>query len=311
MTVQRNDIAFDSLAAGIKINARLWADDQESPKAVAQIVHGMAEHIDRYGEFARYLAQRGFAVCGHDHIGHGGSVDNEEQLGHMPMRGGKDILTGDMDKLRELMTARYPGLPYFVFGHSMGSFATRCYLARHGTGLAGAIICGTGNQAAALSLAGNALCHAIGAIRGASYRSKLMDNLAAGGFNKAIDNPRSSVDWISHNAQNVEAYLADPRCGFMFSVGAYAALTDMSHEAVTKACVAAYPKDLPLLYVAGEQDPVGDCGKGVRAAAKLAQDAGIGDVTMRLFPSMRHEILNEDGKAQVMADIAAWIEQRI
>lgn len=311
MSVERETLSFKSLDGTSDINARFWVDSELEPKGVVQLVHGMAEHIDRYDEFARYLASHGFAVCGHDHIGHGGSVEDSSQLGHMPMKSGADILIADVDSLRKVASSRYPDLPYFIFGHSMGSFVTRCYLARYGEGLAGAILCGTGNQPAALSAGGNALCHLIGIIKGSDYRSKLIDNLAAGGFNNAIDNPRTAVDWISHNKENVDAYLADGRCGFMFSAGAYAALTSLTREAVSKACVNAYPKELPLLYVAGEEDPVGDCGKGVRAAAKLARSAGLDDVQVKLYPHMRHEILNEDDKAQVMEDVAVWIEERM
>lgn len=311
MGIKVESITFSSADKASTINAKLWIDADVQPKGIIQLVHGMAEHIDRYDEFARYLASHGFVVCGHDHIGHGGSVEDSSQLGHMPMAGGADILVSDVDKLRCVVAERYAELPYFIFGHSMGSFVTRCYLARHGQGLSGAILCGTGNQPAALSAAGNALCHAIGALRGSDYRSKLVDSLAAGGFNNAIENPRTAVDWISHNKDNVDAYLADGRCGFMFSVGAYAALTSLTREAVSESCVAAYPKELPLLYVAGEEDPVGECGKNVRAAADLAKSAGVADVQVKLYPHMRHEILNEDGKAQVMADIAGWVEERI
>ena len=311
MTVESTGLTFDSLQPDTKINARIWKDDSVEPIAVVQLVHGMAEHIDRYDGFARSLASRGFVVCGHDHIGHGGSVSSKEHWGHMPMKGGKDILIADVDMLRKMMSVRYPGLPHYIFGHSMGSFVTRCYLARHGQGLAGAICSGTGNQPAMLSAAGNALCHIIGVFKGATHRSKLVDGMAAGGFNDAIENPRTDVDWLSHNKENVDAYLADERCGFMFSVGAYAALTSMTHEAVTKSCVAAYPKDLPLLYIAGEQDPVGECGKGVRAAAKLAQDAGMTDVSVKLYPNMRHEILNEDDKDCVIDDVASWMQARL
>lgn len=311
MSVEKETLSFISLDGASDINARFWVDSELEPKGVVQLVHGMAEHIDRYDEFARFLASRGFAVCGHDHIGHGGSVEDSSQLGHMPMKGGADILLADVDSLRKVASSRYPGLPYFIFGHSMGSFVTRCYLARHGEGLAGAILCGTGNQPAALSAGGNALCHLIGVIKGSDYRSKLIDSLAAGGFNNAIDNPRTAVDWISHNKENVDAYLADGRCGFMFSAGAYAALTSLTRKAVSKACVNAYPKELPLLYVAGEEDPVGNCGKGVRAAAELARGAGLDDVQVKLYPHMRHEILNEDDKARVMEDVAGWIAERM
>lgn len=311
MSIESTEFYFDSQAKDTKIRARTWLSNANAPKAVVQLVHGMAEHIDRYDEFARFLAARGFAVCGHDHLGHGKSVTDDELLGHMPMKHGKDILIEDVHALNNIISKRYAELPYFIFGHSMGSFVTRCYLARYGKGLSGAVICGTGNPPCVLSGTGNALCRAIGFFQGANYRSKLVDGLAAGGYNKAIDNPRTSVDWLSHNADNVDAYLADEHCGFMFSVGAYAALTSATKEAARKNCVASYPKDLPLLYVAGEHDPVGECGKGVRAAAKLAQDAGVKDIEVKLYPNMRHEILNEDSKAEVMDDIASWMERRI
>ena len=311
VSIEHTEFYFDSQAKDAKIRARTWLSNASAPKAVVQLVHGMAEHIDRYDEFSRFLADRGFAVCGHDHLGHGKSVTDDELLGHMPMKHGKDILIEDVHALNNIISKRYAELPYFIFGHSMGSFVTRCYLARYGKGLSGAVICGTGNPPCALSGAGNALCHAIGAFQGANHRSRLVDGLAAGGYNKAIDNPRTSVDWLSHNTDNVDAYLADERCGFMFSVGAYAALTSATKEAASKNCVASYPKDLPLLYVAGEHDPVGECGKGVRAATKLAQDAGVKDIEVKLYPNMRHEILNEDSKAEVMDDIASWMEKRI
>lgn len=311
MSINTESLTFRGSDATSSINARLWTNDATSPKAIVQLVHGMAEHIDRYDEFARHLASCGFIVCGHDHIGHGGSVDDPSQLGHMPMKGGKEILLGDIHTLRCAISKRYPDLPYFIFGHSMGSFATRCYLARHGEGLAGAILCGTGNQAAALSKAGNALCHVIGVFKGSDYRSKLVDSMAAGGFNNSISDPRTELDWLSYNTANVDAYAEDERCGFMFSVGAYAALTSMSAEAVTSACVAAYPKSLPLLYIAGEEDPVGECGKGVRAAAELARKAGVTDVQVKLYPHMRHEILNELDRRIVMNDIETWIKEHL
>ena len=308
--MQTESIKFKSHDGVSTINALLWLP--QNPKGIVQLVHGMAEHIERYDEFACYLAEQGFAVCGHDHIGHGGSVSSKDDWGHMPMATGAEILIEDVHTLRALMTERLgTELPYVIFGHSMGSFVTRCYLAEHGEGLSGAVLCGTGNLPIALSKAGNTLCHVIGKLRGERYRSKLVDGMAAGGYNKSIKNPRTPVDWLSFETGNVDAYIADERCGFMFTVGGYAAVTEMSAISATAECVAHYPKELPVLLIAGESDPVGDCGKGVLEAAVLIKQAGLEDVSATIYKDMRHEILNEANRQQVMEDVAAWLESKL
>lgn len=292
--------------------AKAWFDPDAEPKAIIQILHGMAEHIERYDEFARFLVQRGFAVVGQDHIGHGKSVTDGEQYGHMPIKNGIDILIANTQTLRERAQRRFGAeLPYFIFGHSMGSYLARCYLARHGEGLAGAVLCGTGMPAPVVSKAGNLLCHAIAALRGETYRSKLVDKLAAGGFADSIEGAESPEDWLSYDKENVRRYQQDELCGFMFSVGGYAAVTGMAHDSSTRACVASYPKDLPLFYIAGAEDPVGDCGKGVERAAQLARSAGVRDVSVKLYPHMRHEILNEADRLQVMTDVADWACEKL
>lgn len=280
-----------------------------SPRGIVQIVHGMAEHVERYDEFARYLVSRGYVVCAADHIGHGKSAPDAESLGHMPVDG-KEILIEDVHELRKTVTARYSRqTPYILFGHSMGSFIARAYLARHSEGVAAAVLCGTGQQPYLLSKAGNALARLIARSKGPQYRSAFLDGMGAGGFAKKIRNPRTPYDWLSTDPAVVDAFLADELCGAMFSVGAYATLTDLTGEVVTMACASKVPKDLPVLFVAGAQDPVGACGKGVQAAADLLRRAGVEDVTATLYEGMRHEILNEPGRAQVYAEVADWMEE--
>ena len=302
------DVTFDSADGKSTIHARFWLPDGRPPRAVVQIVHGMSEHIRRYDEFARFLVARGYAVCGDDHIGHGASTAPEKR-GCIPARGGNDALVADEHTLRGIAAKKFPGVPYVLFGHSMGSFITRCYLGRHGQGVAAAVICGTGTVPVATSRAGNALARAVAAVRGEDHRSKLIDSLGAGAYSKAVPGP-TGYEWLSHNADNVQAYLADEECGFMFSVGGYSALTALTAEACSKACAASVPHDLPLLYIGGDGDPVGDMGRGVRAAAQLAREAGSTDVTCTIYPRMRHEILNEDGREEVFADVADWIERK-
>ncbi len=280
-----------------------------APRGVVQIVHGMVEHIGRYDEFARYLVGQGFVVCAEDHIGHGRSVSDASQLGCLPVDG-KEILIEDVHELRKTVTARYSRqTPYILFGHSMGSFISRAYLARHGKGVDAAVLCGTGQQPLALSKAGNALARFLAKRKGPDYRSALVDGMGVGAYAKQVQNPRTPHDWICTDPAVVDAYIADELCGAMFSVGGYAALTDLTAEVATAACAAKVPKDLPVLFVAGAEDPVGACGKGVQAAAEQLRGAGVRDVSVKLYPGMRHEILNEPGKRQVFADVADWMEE--
>ena len=316
--VERSALSYPSKDGSTTIRARLWAPAAPdgtpvAPRAIVQIVHGMCEHMGRYDEFARFLAGNGFAVCGEDHIGHGESASDPAEFGHMPPREGKDVLIADVCALRRLMRERFgEGVPYFLFGHSMGSFIVRAYLARPcSRNLSGAVICGTGEQPRALSAAGNLLARIIGRVAGERHRSALIDGLGAGAYGKRIPDARTPFDWLSTDPAVVDAYLADERCGFMFTVGGYAALTDLTGEIADPACVARVPHDMPLLFIAGEQDPVGDNGKGVRIAAQAMRDAGVARVDEVLYPGMRHEILNEPERGRVMADVLAWFEARI
>lgn len=193
----------------------------------------------------------------------------------------------------------------------MGSFITRAYIAEHGADLCAAVLCGTGSPAPIASWAANFLSRQAAKCKGPEYRSSFIDGLAAGGYGKRIADARTPLDWLSVNPENVDAYLADEYCGAMFSVGAYATLTDLTRWVVSKECARRVPRDLPVLFIAGEADPVGDNGKGVYAAAKLLRDAGVAHVDVKIYPGMRHEILNERGHAQVYADVAEWMENRL
>ncbi len=288
----------------------VWWPEQDA-RGIVQLVHGMAEYIMRYDRFARFLCERGYAVVGHDHVGHGKSVESADDWGCMSAKEGKSVLVGDVGRVRRAMLEHTEVRhPYFLFGHSMGSFVVRSYIAACGEGLDGAIICGTGHVQPALSAAGNLAARAIGRVRGERYVSKLLGDISIGAYSKAIDDPRTPLDWLSHNEQNVDDYIADPQCGFPFSAGGNATLTALTREVCTPACCARVPHDLPLLYVAGDGDPVGDMGKGVRTAAKMAEDAGSADVTCTIYEGMRHEILNETDARRVMEDIATWMEER-
>ena len=307
----RETVSFTSTDGKTKIHGEIWWPKDE-PRGVVQLVHGMAEHIMRYEPFALFLNEKGFVVCGHDHFGHGKSVVNKEGWGRIPPREGRDILVGDVGLMRGLVRERVDAnLPHFLFGHSMGSFVVRIYMSECGYNLAGGIICGTGHISPATSAAGNAMARLISKARGKDYVSKLLGNLSVGAYSKAIDNPRTPLDWLSYNNENVDKYIADEQCGFAFSAGGNATLTALTLKACSPSCFKSIPNELPLLFIAGDGDPVGNMGAGVRIAARMAEKSGNADVTCTIYPHMRHEILNETDGKYVMQDIASWMEARI
>ncbi|MBQ9042935.1 MAG: threonylcarbamoyl-AMP synthase [Eggerthellaceae bacterium] len=313
-------IEYVSHTKKTNINAKLWTSSKfgspdnpgtEDPKAVIQIVHGMAEYIDRYDDLARYLVERGFVVCAEDHVGHGGSVNSADEYGHIPLKGGKNIIVGDVHTLHRMVARTFPDVPYVMYGHSMGSFIVRAYIARYGDELTACVLSGTGNVPANLSKLGNTLARFIASIKGETYHSKLIDGMGAGGYGKQIENARTDLDWLSTDEAVVDAYIADEKCGFMFTLGGYTTLLDLTGEVVTPECAEKVPKELPVLFVAGDGDPVGDMGEGVKAAAQLLRDAGVQTVDCKIYEGMRHEIHNEIGKDQVYDDIATWIEAHV
>lgn len=310
--IEERHVDYPSWDDASTIHGTIWYPPgypEVAPRAVVQLIHGMAEHIGRYDDFARFLASCGFAVCGHDHIGHGLSVRTKEELGHMPPETGADVLVADADTLRRVAQDAFgDAVPYFMFGHSMGSYVLRVYLTRHGEGLSGAIICGTGQEPKALSLAGNLLAGLGATVRGETTRSPLIHSMADGAFQNQVDDPQTEFDWISFDRDNIERFMEDDLSGFMFTLGGYSTLTRLTLLAADLELAKRVPDELPLLFVAGSEDPVGNKGEGVREAVNLMLKSGARDVELVLYEGMRHEILNEAGSEAVYADILGWLE---
>lgn len=299
---------FASQDGKTQIRALLWQDDlQTAQKGIVQIIHGAAEHIERYRDFAEFLVGEGYVVCGADHVGHGKSVTHDEQRGHMPLKGGRDVLVQDTHTLKTLMSERFSGLPYVMFGHSMGSFILREYLTEYGEGLAAAIISGTGQQSPALSAVGGFVAKLIAATAGAEKRSKLLHNLGLGAYGKQIPDARTDLDWLSTDPATVDAYIADEESGMMFSAGSYVTLTELTGSMVKRTSSERIAKTLPILFISGENDPVGENGVGVRKAVEQFRSAGINKVDLKLYAGKRHELLNEREKETVYRDIADWL----
>lgn len=319
-SVKTTTITYASYDGESTIRALLWEPDRASagdpPRGLVQLVHGMSEHVERYAGFAEFLCGLGYAVCANDHVGHGKTVSSERDLGHMPLEGGEEVLLHDVNALRELVFERLAGagasatdIPYIIFGHSMGSFITRVYLTRYALGVRAAVICGTGQQPRALSAAGKALTRGIARSRGERYVSELVDGMGAGAYGKAIEGARTDVDWIATDPEVVDEYRRDPLCGQKFTVGAYHTLSSLVADATDPGLAARVPHALPLFFIAGAEDPVGECGTGVERAAQMYRRAGMERVDVKIYPGVRHEILNEPIKCQVHQDVAAWLDE--
>lgn len=304
------DFYFQSSTGRTSIHALKCVPDSK-PRAVVQIAHGIAEHIDRYRPFMEFLADNGFVVAGNDHLGHGKSIRVPEEQGFFAEKDGWWRVVDDMDKLHDIMSKEYPELPYVLFGHSMGSFLTRTYLIKHPDKYDGVILSGTGHQSPALVLGGNAAASVMAMLNGAMGDGAKLDSLAFGTYLNKIENPRTKFDWLSRDTEQVDKYIADPLCGFVGKIGLYRDMMQGIKFITDKKNIAQMNKEKPVYFMSGDGDPVGDYGKGVERAYNAFCDAGLHDVFMRLYPGGRHEMLNETNKEQVYQDILNWLNEKI
>lgn len=304
------DFYFNSSTGKNKIHARMCVPDAE-PRAIVQIIHGIAEYVDRYDEFMSFLADNGIIAVGTDHLGHGKSIESEEQTGFFAYDNGWDYVVRDEEVLRLAMHENYPELPIIVFGHSMGSFMARTLLIRYPDAFNAAIISGTGNQSAALVNGGLFMGNLVTGLKGAHHYSKFLNNLAFGSYNKIYDNPKTEYDWLSRDEANVQKYIDDPLCGFIPSCSLFRDMMTGVKFITNKKNLTAMNKDMPVYFMSGDMDPVGECGKGVQKAYNNFLEAGMKDVSIKLYPGGRHEMLNEINKDEVYTDILAWLDSKI
>ena len=303
-----NDIFYPSHDGKTTIHACIWRPEGEI-KGVVQIIHGMCEYAERYAPFAEFLTSHGYLVCAEDHLGHGKSVTDEHGLGYFNRQRSTKIVLDDIRALHRAVRKQTEGKPYFILGHSMGSFFCRKYISLYGSEFDGAIIMGTGFKdfftlSFALALV---RCNAL--FCGWHHRSKLIKKLAFGSYNKKFKPAKTENDWLSKDEENVAAYEADPLCGFAFTNNGYNILFNIIKDACSHKTIEAVPKDLPVYFVAGADDPVGSYGNGVQKAKKKFEEADIHDVSITLYEGARHEILNDFCKEQVQSDILSFIEK--
>lgn len=291
------------------IHAMEWRPEN-APRAVVQIVHGVAEYVGRYDHAARFLNEHGFLVCGEDHLGHGLTA-GEGPYGYFAPKGGWELVVRDIRRLRELEGEENPGAPYFILGHSMGSFLTRTYLIRYPGTVDGAVLSGTGQESAAAVAAGKALASLLCTLQGPAHVSPLIFRLSLGAYNKAFRPNRTSADWISRDEAVVDANRADPLCTFQPTVSMFRDMMGGLQFIADRDNLSGMDKNTPVYFFSGNQDPVGSMGEGVEKVAGMFRKAGCRDVTVKLYPGGRHEMLNEINRQEVMEDLLAWLEQKM
>lgn len=307
----KDEFYFPSKDGNTEIHTIEWKPEGDI-RAVLQICHGMVEYVNRYDEFAQYLCSQGIYVVGNDHLGHGKSVQCKSEYGFFDQKYGNACVLGDIHTLRNRIMKKYPDVPYFMLGHSMGSILLRQYMQMYGDGLAGVILTGVvAEQPKECLRFGKRLCRLYAAFKGWHYRSKTVDKLVMGSFNKKFKPARTRADWVTSDPQKLEEYISDPLCSFMFTVNAYYHLFAGMLQMEKKEGVFMIPKSLPILLAAGAEDPAGQRGKGVRKIYEKYKAAEIKDVTLRLYAGDRHEILNETDRQQVYKDLKEWMESKM
>ncbi len=295
------------------IEAVRWIPDSGEYWAILQITHGMVEYKERYEPFAEFLTQNGFMVVAHDHLGHGESVISKDDWGYMADENPSDTLVEDMHTLRRMIQSDNPDKDYFMLGHSMGSYMLRKYLSRYGSGLKGAIVMGTGCVPDSTTKAALFLTKVVAKFRGWRYRSSFIEGLTFGKPYKRYDitGKDATNSWLSKNTESVKKYYSDPKCTFKFTLNAYKGLFEAVYFDNQPENIAKIPKELPILMVSGADDPVGDMGVGVEQVHQKFCQAGIKDVTCKLYKDDRHEILNELDRQQVYDDILQWLQSKM
>ena len=304
------DFYYESSTGKNQIHARICTPDGV-PRGIVQIAHGISEHINRYEDFMRFLAENGFVAVGNDHLGHGKSIARLEEQGIFTEKDGWNYVVEDMKKLREQVKEQFPNMPYVFFGHSMGSFLTRTFLILHPDLYDAAILSGTGHQSPALVNGGFLAAELMTKLKGPCSSGQALNDMAFGSYCKRIENPRTPFDWLSRDSETVDKYIADPLCGFVCKTSLYRDMMGGLKFLTSQKNINKMNKDAPIYFMSGAEDPVGDYGAGVETAYKAFCRAGLKDVMIRLYPGGRHEMLNELNRDDVMQDILNWLNEKM
>ena len=294
----------------------VWTPEQKSDvKLVVVLSHGMAEYAFRYENFAHVLTDEKIALVAEDHRGHGETAalaekDGKGKFGYLCDADG--FLKVVQDIHEEILMAKktFPGKKVVLFGHSFGSFVSQCVMEKYGQELDGCVLCGTAGPRKLTMAFAKIMANLVCAFGGKKKKSNFISKVAFGPYNSKIKNPRTEFDWLSRDAAQVDRYIAHPWCGFVCTGEFYLELFKGLSLIHKKSMMSRIPKNLPVLFIAGTSDPVGDYGKTVIALEKIYEKNGLGDVELKLYENARHELLNETNHAEVETDVLSWLKKR-
>ena len=305
-----SNFTFPSADGVHDIHCSLWLPEGQ-PKGVIQLVHGISEYVDRYDHMARFFTAQGYAVCGNDHLGHGRTAQQDGKFGFFAKHDGWTLAIADVRRLRQLMGEQFSNIPYFLLGHSMGSFMVRTYLCRYPGEISGALLSGTGQESVWLVAAGRTLSTLLSALHGPEYVSKLVHTGSIGVYNKQFAPQRTTADWLTRDEAAVDEYLADSFCNRMPTVGLYRDMMCALQYISSRRALSQMDPDTPVYIYSGDKDPVGTNGKGVKKVWGYFSKHGTKDLTMKLYPGGRHELHNETNRDEVFADLLNWLDAHI
>jgi alpha-beta hydrolase superfamily lysophospholipase len=268
----------------------------------------MAEYGARYARLATALTAAGYTVWAHDHRGHGDHVTAGALAGHFGDSGGWDGLVDDAWAVSQTLQASSPGVPLLLFAHSMGSFVAQALIGQHGDAYRGVVLCGSNGPPGALEGASVAVARVERLLRGPRTPSLWLQRLVFGTYNREFAPVRTEVDWLSRDAAEVDAYVADPQCGRPLTTRAWSDFLEGKAALGTSSVLRGIPTALPIRLIAGDRDPVGEMGKGVARLHEVYVDAGLTDVSLQLYPDARHELVNEINRDDVTRDLIAWFD---
>lgn len=304
MSIIRTEAYYKSTTGEDLIRALIWRNDELPPTGVVQISHGLTDHIDRYDRFARFLCENGYVVCGNDHLGHGKEAAKNGKLGDFGARDTDIRMVDDMNLLANIMKKKYPDFPYYLLGHSMGSFLARLYTAQFGDGLSGLILCGTTHVSGKLSVLSEWVLpfgEMIGADKYSDTGSEVLGKITARYFKEDDENA-----WLSVSRENRDEALNDPYFDYPITNASAMMVAKMLLRASSDDCYATVPQGLPVMLISGGKDPIGFFGRGVLSACDKYEYYGA-DTFMKIYPGLRHEILNEDDYEGIYNDVLAWL----
>ncbi len=286
-----------------------WLPEGEV-KAVVSIAHGMAERALRYERFAGDLTSAGFAVYVADLRGHGRTAGNPDNVG-IVATDALTLMTDDLRRLSGLIRKEFPAVPLFLFGHSMGSFLAQGYMIQGGEELQGVVLSGVLGPAGLLTLAGKLIAGGESALAGRNSRSKLLNVLSFGSYNNQFQPARTAFDWLSRDSAEVDKYINDPYCGGVFPAGFFYDLFSYWRMIHRPDGLRKISLNLPLYFISGSNDPVAGNTRGVKKLIKIYEQLGMKDITYKFYEGGRHEMLNEINRAEVIADLISWLDNKI